>query len=284
MSIVSNVGREVVAGVARSTRAATAADVERAIVRDASEEAPWLLVDSVKSVVRLARSASRYQNPLATEAAFASAGRAAQGLYASGTPELSQALRVAEIAHRTPFSGNSAAQVLLAAKDRFPDYLSRLRLADKAHELGLKDVHLNLLGYLTEWAPSVQEHVRLAGVVDGFAAKDAAYGPLVTRSLSRANDRTVNWAQARFVKAASQELAQQGPASEAHAVARRLYALGKTDAGPYRPLVQQILAEVRDPGYKPFLAALKDYARTAARFAGKIVGVRLCETQIGTRD
>lgn len=234
-----------------------------------------LLSDPVKGLVRFARLAARCRQPASCELAFVSAGRAAQGVWLRKPGQLVETLEVAKIAHLTPGAEPAVSRILVGARDRFGDFFAQTQIAETAHMIGQRDIHLKLMTEMAHYAPGQAAHVRVAEQLAVFARKDLAYAPLVRHSLSRANDRTVTFAQALATREAAERLGAPVARSEAAAIARRLWSWRHLDGAGYRGDVQRVLREVRAGGLGPWLAAATDYARVTAWNAFQIIGLHL---------
>lgn len=271
MSLASRVGRAIAADVTVSAR--------KTAVRGAADRADRVLGDlliatPIAGLVKLGKTASKQAQPVATEMAFVSAGRGAQGVWLRKPHELMATLRVAEIAHATPHSGEAAVRILTGARDRFGDFASRTLVTDAAYKLGQKPLHLAMVKDLAHYSPGAGPHVHMAEVIATYAAHDRAYAPLITHSLHRANDRTVTFAEARVTQAAARALGEFGPSREAAAIASRLHALGLLGPGNHRAAVQQVLREVRSGSWGQLKAMLKDYGLIANRALVQVLGLK----------
>lgn len=252
MSIKSTIADNVVKAASRNGGKAairqaakkTADKAAKTFAADSSAAAGAKLSPAIEQMVQMAKMAAKTGNSDASEKAFVSAGQAAMGVGTASEQNLMEAIRVAQIANHAEGSGNAASRILVGAKDKFTDFGSRVRLADAADNLKLKDLHLDLSRGLAAYAPTTGDAVKIAGNLATTAKTQAAFQPLVPVALNTGLRRAQSLADVQAIQMAALQHGADGAFADATAVSDRLVEQGHVGAGNYSPQIAEVLREL----------------------------------------
>lgn len=216
----------------------------KTIAKDTSSVVGKELSPAVAGLVTLAKAAAGAGNKEAAQKSFVSAAQAAQGTLAGTKEGLAEVLRVAQIAHHTPESGEAAKLILMGAKDKFTDFSSKLAIADSAATLGNKPLQLALFEQMASHAPSTAEHLTLAGRLIELAKTDRAAKALIPTTLQGATARATTLAEIQAVQTAALTAGNMQAFERATVIGDRLIEQGHTGKGNFSQTIQDVLREL----------------------------------------
>lgn len=199
------------------------------------------LAAPVESLVKLGQAAAGAGNKDVAQQSFVKAAAAAQGTLVGTDQGLAQVLQIAKIAHTTKGSGDAAKLVLTGAKDKFTGFAAKGQIAEVAHSLDQKAIHLGLMEQMASHAPTTADHVALADVLAKFAATEKGYKPLIQTTLQGGLARAKNLEEITAVQYGALRHNQSQIVADALEIGDMLLEQHHTGPGDFSQTVQDVL-------------------------------------------